>query len=141
MQQPAPKLTDETAPESAEAAAMPAVTLFVCSSCKATDAEPGAPLAGQALLDVARAAAAPDDAFAVREVKCLANCKRGLSAALVRAGGWSYVFGDLTLASAPDLIAGARLFTGADDGLLPWRGRPDALKRGMVARIPPLPSP
>ena len=24
------------------------------------------------------------------------------------------------------------------DGLIPWRGRPDSLKRGLVARIPPL---
>ncbi|RUY54192.1 metal-binding protein, partial [Mesorhizobium sp. M7A.F.Ca.CA.001.05.1.1] len=24
------------------------------------------------------------------------------------------------------------------DGLIPWRGRPDSLKRGLIARIPPL---
>ncbi|TIR82512.1 MAG: metal-binding protein, partial [Mesorhizobium sp.] len=24
------------------------------------------------------------------------------------------------------------------DGLIPWRGRPDSLKRGLVARLPPL---
>ncbi|GGF46165.1 hypothetical protein GCM10007301_02070 [Azorhizobium oxalatiphilum] len=146
MQQLDPKPTDdavppEAAPPVAEATAVPAVTLFVCSSCKAADAEPGTPPAGQSLLAATQTEAAGDDTFAVHEVKCLANCKRGLSAALVRTGGWSYVFGDLDAASAPDLVAGARLFTGSTDGLLPWRGRPDALKRGMVARIPPLPSP
>jgi predicted metal-binding protein len=26
----------------------------------------------------------------------------------------------------------------AIDGILPWRGRPDVLKRGLVARTPPL---
>ena len=40
--------------------------------------------------------------------------------------------------SGPDLIAGAKLFAGSTDGLIPWRGRPDSLKRGLVARIPPL---
>ena len=59
-------------------------------------------------------------------------------AALLRDGCWSYVFGDLTPASAPDLIAGAELFATSTDGLIPWRGRPDSLKRGLIARIPPL---
>jgi predicted metal-binding protein len=36
------------------------------------------------------------------------------------------------------LIEGARLLAGAADGILPWRGRPERLKRGMIARIPPL---
>jgi predicted metal-binding protein len=26
----------------------------------------------------------------------------------------------------------------AADGLLPWRGRPEPLKRGLIARLPPL---
>jgi len=37
----------------------------------------------------------------------------------------------------PTLIAGARLFAGSTDGLMPWRGRPDPLKRGLIARVPP----
>ena len=57
---------------------------------------------------------------------------------MVRRDGWTYVFGDLSPDSAPDLLAGAALLAGSQDGLMPWRGRPDALKRGMVARIPPL---
>jgi predicted metal-binding protein len=56
---------------------------------------------------------------------------------MLREGCWSYVFGDLKLDSAPDLVAGATLFATSTDGLLPWRGRPDCLKRGLVARIPP----
>ncbi len=54
------------------------------------------------------------------------------------ADGWSYVFGGLTPENAEDLITGARLLSTSTDGLMPWRGRPDSLKRGMVARIPPL---
>ena len=54
------------------------------------------------------------------------------------AGAWSYVFGDLAPDSGADLVAGARLFAASVDGLLPWRGRPDSLKRGLIARVPPL---
>nr|WP_245263381.1 DUF1636 family protein [Azorhizobium doebereinerae] len=124
------------APPEAVGEAATLVTLFVCTTCKTAGAEAGTPPAGQQLYAAARAAG--DGSVAVREVQCLANCKRGLSAALVRAGGWSYVFGDLTPESAGDLLAGGRLFRDAADGLMPWRGRPDALKRGMIARIPPL---
>ena len=82
-------------------------------------------------------AAAGGTGIGVREVECLGNCKRRLSAAILRDGCWSYVFGDLTATSGADLVAGAKLFATSTDGLMPWRGRPDALKRGLVARIPP----
>ena len=29
-------------------------------------------------------------------------------------------------------------FAQSVDGLMPWRGRPEPLKRGMIARVPPL---
>ena len=52
---------------------------------------------------------------------------------------WTYVFGGLDAANdASALIEGAQLLDGSADGILPWRGRPDVLKRGLVARIPPL---
>jgi predicted metal-binding protein len=53
-------------------------------------------------------------------------------------GSWTYVFGGLDAANAADLIEGARLLAGAEDGILPWRGRPDILKRGLIARVPPI---
>ncbi|MDH6232583.1 putative metal-binding protein [Mesorhizobium soli] len=113
------------------------VTVIVCSSCRDETASDARPRAGEFLAqDTARAAASEN--IRVRQVECLGNCKRRLSAALLRDGCWSYVFGDLTTESGPDLITGAKLFATATDGILPWRGRPDSLKRGLVARIPPL---
>ena len=53
-------------------------------------------------------------------------------------GSWTYLFGDLDASCAEALIAGARLLAASADGILPWRGRPERLKRGMIARIPPL---
>jgi predicted metal-binding protein len=52
---------------------------------------------------------------------------------------WTYVFGGLDPVHGPRaLIEGARLFSHASDGVMPWRGRPEALKRGLVARTPPI---
>lgn len=129
-----------TAPAMPAAAVAP-VTLFVCTTCKAADAAPEATPAGAVLHEAVQGLAEGDamlEQVAVRPVKCLGNCKRGLSAALIHRDGWTYVFGDLTSESAEDLLTGARLFLTTTDGILPWRGRPDVLKRNMVARVPPL---
>lgn len=114
-----------------------AVTLFVCTTCRAADAGTEPPFDGARLLDAAAACALPPG-VAVKGVACLANCARALSVAMVRRDGWTYVFGGLSAASAHDLLEGARLLAETDHGLMPWRGRPDCLKRGMIARIPPL---
>ena len=114
-------------------------TIVVCSSCRDENGSDAHPRAG-AILAANTRNAARNTAIRVRQVECLGNCKRRLSAALLRDGCWSYVFGDLTTASGPDLVAGAELFATSTNGLIPWRGRPDSLKRGLVSRIPPLAS-
>src|SRR5262249_55507656 len=68
----------------------------------------------------------------------LANCSRGPSAAIRANGSWTYVFGTLEINCAPALVEGARLLAAAADRLLPWRGRPEPLQRGLIARVPPL---
>ncbi len=130
---------DDISPEGAAAVAaadLSAVTIVVCASCRDETGSDAHPRAGALLAAGAHAAAAGE--IRVATVECLGNCKRRLSAAILRDNCWSYVFGDLTAASGPDLVAGAKLFAGSADGLIPWRGRPDSLKRGLVARIPPL---
>jgi predicted metal-binding protein len=112
--------------------------VLVCTTCGAAREPAGAPPAG---LVLARSAAASlRDAADVRVegVRCLANCSRGPSAAIRCEGAWTYVFGHLDEArDGPALVAGARLLAAAADGLLPWRGRPEVLKRAMIARLPP----
>ncbi len=113
------------------------VTIVVCASCRDETGSDAHPRAGH-LLGTATRAAAANTKITVLQVECLGNCKRRLSAAMLRDGCWSYVFGDLKPDSADDLVAGAKLFATSADGLIPWRGRPDSLKRGLVARIPPI---
>lgn len=112
-------------------------TVIVCTSCRAEAGSDIGLRAGEALAEGARRAASGENIH-VRTVECLGNCKRRLSAAILRDGCWSYVFGDLAETSGADLVTGAKLFATSTDGLIPWRGRPDSLKRGLVARIPPL---
>ncbi|TKT76974.1 DUF1636 domain-containing protein [Aquamicrobium sp. LC103] len=113
------------------------VTILVCGSCRDASGSDVRPRPGERLAQHARERL--DDAdIEIREVECLGNCKRRLSAGLAKPGAWTYVFGELTTDNAPDLIEAAKLFRTSQDGLLPWRGRPDCLKRGLIARIPPL---
>lgn len=114
-----------------------AVTLYVCRSCRNAAGDDAEPRPGRLLAEAAARAAA-GSGVAVTTVSCLGNCKRWLSAAIARPGGWSYVFGGLDVADAAALVDGASLHAASDNGLLPWRGRPEPLKRGLVARIPPL---
>jgi predicted metal-binding protein len=111
------------------------VTVLVCSSCRREDDPLDEPRPGSRLVGDAREAAA-GTAVTVRQVACLGNCRRGLTAAIFRTGCWAYVFGGLSPGSGADLVAGARLFARSDDGFMPWRDRPEALKRGLIARLP-----
>jgi len=136
---PMPVPEDAAAPadEVPAGSAAPAdeVTVLVCSSCRREDDPLDAPRPGSRLAAHARAAA-EGSGVRVRQVACLGNCRRGLTAAIFRTGCWAYVFGGLGTGSGADLVEGARLFAGSEDGFMPFRARPEALKRGLVARVP-----
>ena len=130
---------DDISPEGAASIAsadLSAVMVVVCATCRDATGSDAHPRAGAILARNTKAAA--DGEVRVATVECLGKCKRRLSAAILRENCWSYVFGDLTTDSGPDLVAGAKLFADSVDGLIPWRGRPDSLKRGLVSRTPPL---
>jgi predicted metal-binding protein len=114
-----------------------APTIYVCTTCKRAG-EPDVDPRPGALLAVATEHAAAGTEVSVRRLRCLANCTRGPSAAMRCNGSWTYVFGGLDPADAAALVEGARLLAGAADGILPWRGRPEILKRGLIARVPPI---
>jgi predicted metal-binding protein len=114
-----------------------AAIVYVCITCRRAGEADAEPRPG-AILAAATAEAAHGTEVCVRPVRCLANCTRGPSAAIRCNGSWSYVFGGLDVACANALVEGARMLARAADGILPWRGRPEPLKRGLIARVPPL---
>ena len=114
-----------------------AAIIYVCITCRRAD-EPEADPRPGAILAAATAKAAEGTGVVVRPVQCLANCTRGPSAAVRCNGSWTYVFGQLDVVCGPALVEGAKLLASAADGLMPWRGRPEALKRGLIARVPPI---
>ena len=123
--------------ETDAAAFTDAATVYVCITCRhpgqpETESRPGAMLAA------ATARAAEGSGVVIEPVRCLANCTRGLSAAVRCNGSWTYVFGGLDATCGPALVDGARLLAAAADGIMPWRGRPQPLKRGLIARVPPV---
>ena len=109
-------------------------TLFICRTCRAADGEtrPGADF-----IRVLRDGFKGNAEAAIRPVTCLSQCKNPCAAALSRPNGFSYVFSGLQIDDLADLALGAHLLAEDERGLLPLRNRPPALKRTLVARIPP----
>jgi len=115
--------------------------IYICTTCKhqgTQDLEPDSGPRPGALLAAATERAADGTEVTVRRLRCLANCTRGPSAAMRCNGSWTYIFGGLDTENAQALVDGAKLLATAADGILPWRGRPDILKRGLIARVPPI---
>ena len=115
--------------------------LYVCQTCKAgevhedPDQRPGARLhAALSLMTL------PDDVQVVG-VECLSACSNGAAVALSAPGKWTYVYGRMTLADAPDILEGASKYAASADGIVPWRERPEQFRKQSLARIPPFKMP
>jgi predicted metal-binding protein len=119
------------------------VRILVCSSCRAAGGDPDAARPG-AILAAALTMALAEGAHpgvAVETVECLSVCKRPCTVALTGEGRWTYIYGDLDPAgSAETLLSFARQYRETADGIVPWRERAEAIRKGVVARIPPLPN-
>ena len=111
--------------------------VYVCITCRRQGKQDSEAEFG-ALLASATERAANGTEVTVRRLRCLTNCSRGPSAAMRANGSWTYLFGGLDIANAEALVEGVKLLAGTADGILPWRGRPDILKRNLIARVPPL---
>ena|ERR1700761_7081341 len=116
------------------------VTVFVCITCKRPDASSGVPL-GRALLEAVAARGREDreSDIAIAPVECLAVCKRPCTIALAGEGKWTSVVGDLDPAlHADDVVAAARAYQASESGIIPWRQRPQSIRKGVVSRTPPI---
>ncbi len=129
-------------PDPTPAVGLAPMVLYVCTTCRDADHVVGqdVPCAG-ARLFAALGAAPVDPAVTIVPVECLSACKRSCAASFSAPGKWTYVYGDLPAeAAAAMLLQSARLYAEAPDGLIPWKIRPDALKKGVLARVPAVPA-
>ncbi|MCU0546528.1 MAG: DUF1636 domain-containing protein [Oscillatoriaceae cyanobacterium Prado104] len=81
------------------------------------------------------------DRFDIQEVECMSACSRSCAVSFAAAGKYTYLFGDLPAnerESAEAVLKCAGQYYEKSDGLLPWAERPEPLKKGILARIPPL---
>ena len=136
---------DETIEESADLAlagpprAAPAgpVVVSVCVTCKISDS--GA-VVGPDMFAAIQAALGDDDPnVVVRPVQCLSVCKRPATVAVTSPDGYTFLFGDLQAQSGTAALASfVKSYQNSDYGLVPWRERAEVLRKGMLARVPPM---
>jgi predicted metal-binding protein len=117
----------------------PRATMFICVTCRGHGGDDERP--GRVLFDAvkSRLPAHSDCNVTVTPVECLSVCKRPCTVALMAAGKWTYVVGDLDPDShVGDVVTMAVRYGQTNDGIVPWRERPQSFRKGVVARIPPL---
>ena len=123
--------------EAARASAPSGPTLVsVCITCKSAD---GATVVGPDMFEAVKAAIDPSGDVQVRPVQCLSVCKRPATVAVTSADGYTFLFGDLqTESGTAALVSFVKSYRNSDFGLVPWRERAEVLRKGMVARVPPM---
>lgn len=96
---------------------------------------PGVRLAEALAGEVARRAAAE---LRVVPVECLAVCSRPCTVAFAGEEKWTHLVGDLDAeAHVGDIVTAALAFARSADGIVPWAERPQAMRSGGIARVPP----
>ena len=113
-------------------------TIYVCTTCKSADDTSDIRAGAKLLAALQNAVLDTDAPVRLEGVECLSVCKRPCTVAFSAPGKWTYVYGDFSPETAPEtILAGAALYQATSDGLIPWKQRPDALKKGVIARLPP----
>lgn len=117
-------------------------TLFVCISCQREGGESDSPdRPGRVLMQALEAHRREhgQGSFAVAGVDCLAVCKRPCTVALCGTGKWTYLIGDIDPdAHVGQVISAALSYAASENGIVPWRDRPQSFRKGVIARVPPM---
>lgn len=126
-------------------------TLFVCTACASTwkDGKRVGVSGGQRLLESLSKLHQSWELqaeFVIQSVECMSACTHHCAISFAAAGKYTYLFGDLpneihTLPTTSlAVLACASQYYTQSDGSLPWAQRPEPLKKGILAKIPPFPS-
>ena len=117
-------------------------TMFVCVSCRRDgEDDQSVPRPGEILVQAIEAHLQREDqpTFRVTAVDCLAVCRRPCTIALCGADKWTYLIGDIDPnLHTGEIIAAAASFAASENGIVPWRERPQSFRKGVIARVPPM---
>jgi predicted metal-binding protein len=119
-------------------------TLFVCKSCAFSKSDQrhngergGVHLLNQ--LDDLYFQWQLNSEFIIQAVDCLSACNRFCAIVLAAPDKTTLMFGDLPpLQSADAILKLSEQYFASSDGIVPRQERPEALRKGILARIPPL---
>jgi predicted metal-binding protein len=82
--------------------------------------------------------------FEIRAVSCMSACSHACVVTFASEGKYSYLFGNLPTdaenmpITISAILSCAEKYSDRDDGMLAWKDRPEPLKSGVIARLPPL---
>jgi predicted metal-binding protein len=113
------------------------VIVSVCTTCKTAD---DGTMVGPDMFAAVRAALGKDEPnVVVRPVQCLSVCKRPATVAVTSPDGYTFLFGDLQADSGTVALKSfVKSYQNSGYGLVPWRERAEVLRKGMLARVPPM---
>ncbi len=122
----------------------PQHTLYVCTTCASVwkDGKRIGTSGGEQLLEELSQLHQTwelRDRFSLQPVECMSACSHSCTVSFTAPGKFTYLFGDLPVReSAAAVLECASLYYAKPDGSLPWAERPQPLKKGILAKIPPL---
>ncbi|BAY90445.1 MULTISPECIES: DUF1636 family protein [unclassified Tolypothrix] len=119
-------------------------TLFVCTTCASVwqDGKRVGESGGHLLLQQLQQLAQDwelQNQFSIQGVECMSACSHACVIAFQAQEKLTYLFGNLAVDdNASAILQCAIQYYTNPNGLLPWSERPEALKTGILAKIPPL---
>lgn len=121
--------------------------IIVCTTCRPSGASRELPAHGLALFEAVQEAllvceldTGQHKGLQLRGLACMSGCSRACTVTLQAQGKYTYYFGDLTPdgETAAQVIACGQLHVQSADGNLARNARPDRLRSGILARLPPV---
>lgn len=121
--------------------------IIVCTTCRPAGASRELPAHGLALFEAVQEAllvceldTGQHKGLQLRGLACMSGCSRACTVTLQAQGKFSYYFGDLApdAETAAQVLACAQLHKHSADGNLARNTRPERLRGGILARLPPV---
>lgn len=126
---------------------MASTEIIVCTTCRPPGASRELPAEGLALFEAVQDAllhceldTGEHQGLQLRGLACMSGCGRACTVTLQAQGKFTYYFGDLAgdAETAAQVIACAQLHHQSPDGNLARNARPERLRSGILARLPPV---